>query len=106
MKLTMFVLFLCCSSLAFAQYGGVTAVLNNQPVVVQIPSHTEHASIHSLATPQYIFDGSQSNYARGVKPLWEIPVTSEAMPLGDAARLLRKQHAMAKKAEKVLSDQL
>ena len=37
--------------------------------------------------------------AHGVRPLWEVAKPSEPVPLGDAARLLRKEHAAAKKAD-------
>ncbi len=103
MKLIISVLFLFCATAAFAQAYGT--VLSNQPIIMEIPSHTEHASMHPLAAPQYILETSVPSYAQGIQPLWEFPLMSDAMPLGDVARELRRQHAFAKKAEKVLSDQ-
>jgi hypothetical protein len=102
MKTMVFVLFLLGANVALAQsYGNV---LNNQPQFVQFYTHAEHASTQPLATPQYILGNSSATSAHGVRPLWEFPV-AEAVPLGDVARLLRKQHELAKKAEKVFSDQ-
>jgi hypothetical protein len=40
-------------------------------------------------------------YARGERPLWEVAPVSQAVPLGDVARMLRKEHATAKKADVV-----
>jgi hypothetical protein len=46
---------------------------------------------------------SNNAYARGERPLWEVAVKRPAeIPLGDIARLLRNQHAAARKAVKVL----
>lgn len=103
MKLASLAVVLLCTTAAFGQYSG--SVLNNQPVITEFASHVEHASVQSLATPQYILGNSASISARGVTPLWEFPVTSEEVSLGEVARQLRKQHELAKKAQKVMSDQ-
>ncbi len=104
MKSTIFVLFLlACATAACAQLNAT--VLSSQPVVISMPSHAEHASFQALATPQYVLGNSAPAYAQGVKPLWEFPLMKEAVPLGDVARQLRQEHALAKKAKKVFSDQ-
>ena len=103
MKPVSLVLLVLCATAAFGQYGG--SVLNNQPVITEFASHVEHASVQSLATPQYILGSSASISARGVTPLWEFPVTSEEVSLGEVARQLRKQHELAKKAQRVMTDQ-
>ena len=35
----------------------------------------------------------------GVRPLWELMPVHHEVPLGDTARMLKQQHATAKKAE-------
>lgn len=106
MKTTLFVLFLFCATAAFSQaFGPVGAVMSNQPVVFEIAGHPEHASPQSLAAPQYLNESTGSTFAQGVQPLWEFPVLQEEVSLGEAARVLRQQHAMAKKAEIYFSDQ-
>lgn len=106
MKTTIAVMFLFCATAAFSQsYGTVGAVLQNEPMIFELPSHTMHASVQALATPQYLNGISGSTSAQGVKPLWEFPVREETVSLGDIARQLRQQHLLAKKADKVFSDQ-
>jgi len=40
-------------------------------------------------------------YAQGERPLWEFGPVSQPIPLGDIARAFRKEHAAAKKAQRV-----
>jgi hypothetical protein len=54
-----------------------------------------------MGQEQNLLIGSGNAQAHGVRPLWEVYVSSQAMPLGDAARLLRKEHSSAKKADVV-----
>ncbi|MBV8477558.1 MAG: hypothetical protein JO266_12765 [Acidobacteria bacterium] len=102
MKSAVVVLVCLWAAAAAAQSYG--SVLNSDPVIFEIPSHAGHASFQPLASPQNILAGSEPSYARGVRPLWEFPA-SAPVPLGDVARLLRKQHELARKADKVFSDQ-
>ena len=37
--------------------------------------------------------------AHGVRPLWEVATPAYVVPLGDSARMLKKEHMSAKKAE-------
>ena len=106
MKTTILLTLLVCATAAFCQSSGpVGAVLQNEPVILQLPSHAEHASAVPMSSPQYLTGPSGSTYAHGSKPLWEFPVSEETISLGEVARQLRQQHLLAKKAEKVLSDQ-
>ena len=106
MKTTMLVVLVFCASAALCQsYGTAGVVLQNQPLIFEMPSHAEHASAVPLAAPQYLNGPSGSTYAQGVKPLWEFPVSGENVSLGEVARQFRQQHLLAKKAEKVFSDQ-
>lgn len=106
MKVTLFLLLLFCASAALAQSTAAVSVLSNQPFVLEIPGHSQHASLQPMATPHYLVESSGSTSAQGVRPLWEFPVTSHTISLGEVARSLRKQHALDRKAVKVLSDQL
>ena len=98
MKTTLFVLCLFCATAAFAQnigYGAVSA----EPVVIQFYSHTAHASAQPMGTEQNLLGRSGSTFAHGERPLWEVAVPSQVTPLGDSARLLKKAHESAKKAD-------
>jgi hypothetical protein len=105
MKGAVIVLFVSCAISGVAQsYGPSSTVLNNQPVIFEIPSHAEHASLRPLASPQNILESSQATSAQGVRPLWELP-TIAPTPLGDVARRLRREHELKRKAVKIYSDQ-
>lgn len=103
MKKILLMLLLISATAAFGQ--SFATVLNNQPQIFEIPSHEQHASFRSLATPQSILESSSLNFAQGVKPLWECPLNSETVSLGETARLLRKEHDLARKAERVITNQ-
>jgi hypothetical protein len=101
MKTSLFVLCLFCATAALGQaLGGST--LSSQPQVFQVPSHPEHASRQPMAQQRDLLEESGSAYARGERALWEVaPVPHTMLPLGDAARTLRKEHTTAKKADVV-----
>jgi hypothetical protein len=100
MKSTFFMLCFLCTTAALGQsVGGPT--LSSQPQVFQVPSHPEHAFPQSMAQQQSLLERSGSVYARGERPLWEVAPVSRVVPLGDVARILRKEHATAKKADVV-----
>ena len=99
MKTTLFALFFLCATAALGQSA---ASLSNEPQVIQIPSHDLHASQHPMQEERTLLISYNNVYARGERPLWEFPAQGPAaMPLGDIARLLRGQHAIARKATKV-----
>jgi len=98
MKTTLFVLCFFCATAAFAQnanYGAVSA----EPVVIQFTSHTGHASPQPMGTEQNLLGQSGFTYAHGERPLWEVASPSQVTPLGDSARVLKKAHETAKKAD-------
>ncbi len=99
MKTAFFMLCFLCATAALGQSASAVAVLNSQPQVVQLPSHPEHASQQPMAREQSLLAGSGYVYAQGERPLWEAAPVSRAVPLGDVARILRKEHAAAKKAD-------
>jgi hypothetical protein len=95
------IVFAFCVFSAATALGQATAgasALSSQTQMLQMPDHTAHASQHALATAQSLLPVSEFTYARGERPLWEFAQKTDALPLGDVARMLRKEHASAKKA--------
>jgi glucose/arabinose dehydrogenase len=107
MKSLIFALCLLLTTAAFGQSLKQPS-LSNQPQGRAVPSHPRHAGPQPMAQEVSLLGGSRQVSARGANPLWEsarVPDgarVSDAMPLGDVARLLREQHATAKKATIVL----
>jgi hypothetical protein len=67
----------------------------------QMPNHAERASQTGLAPEQSLLEPSNFYYAQGERPLWEVQSLSSSrpVPLGDIARMYRKDHELAKKAD-------
>lgn len=99
MKTTLFALCFLCATAALGQSVAVGSALNSQPQMVQFSSHPEHASQQPMGQGENLLEKSGYVYAQGERPLWEVVPASDAMPLGDAARALKKEHATAKKAD-------
>ena len=104
MKITFFLLFLLCTAAAFGQSA---SVISNNPQMVVVPDHPQHAEQHAMATEHSLVGGGAGTYtyAQGERPLWEFGPVSEPTPLGDVARAYRKEKAAAKKAGIVLEKQ-
>lgn len=100
MKTTFLILCLLLTTAAFGQYG---SSVSSQPTPYQPPSHPEHATVHALAAEQYVLGGTSYLSAQGERPMWDLPQTP-VPSLGDAARLLRKEHAKLKKARFVFEN--
>ena len=102
MKTTLFALLILSATAAFGQAGA--SAISSEPQPFQIPSHQQHASPGFMQSEQTLLIASESVYARGERPLWEVAGRAPAeVPLGDSARLFRSEHALAKKAVKVLN---
>jgi hypothetical protein len=99
MKTALFVLVFLSATAVFGQSGAGAGALNAEPVVIEFNSHAGHASYQDMGREQNLFQQSSNIQAHGVRPLWEFALPSQAIPLGDSARMLRKEHADAKKAE-------
>ncbi len=100
MKTTLLVLgLLCFAGAAFGQatVGGIG--LSAEPVVYEFQSHAGHASQTDMGRHQNIMEQYTNVQAHGVRPLWEVATPAYVVPLGDSARMLRKEHMYAKKAE-------
>src|SRR6478736_9395983 len=98
MKLTLLAIVVLSSVAAFGQAGA----LSNQPMVLEVPDHPQHASYTPLACEHPLVGGGSETYtyAQGERPLWEFgPMLPPPTPLGDVARTVRKEKLAAKKAE-------
>jgi hypothetical protein len=102
---TVFLLFCgLCATTAFGQnIGAASAVLNAEPVPLTVPSHPQHATEKPMLVEQSLL-GSNYTYAKGERPLWEVAPKKVEVPLGDVARALRKEHAVAKKSATVVEN--
>lgn len=100
MKTTLMVLgFLCATGAAFGQSSNGASALNSEPQIVEFTSHSRRAAQEGMGMEQNLLQRSINVQAHGVRPLWEVATPAYVMPLGDSARMLRKEHEMAKKAE-------
>ncbi len=99
MKTALLVLCFFAATTAFGQSTVGAARLNNEPVMVAFSSHDIHASQHEMGSAQNLLEQSSYTHARGERPLWEAASPSQVTPLGDSARMLKKAHESAKKAD-------
>jgi hypothetical protein len=91
-----------CIFCAVGAFGQVNATAMSAPVEgFQMADHSEVAARQPLGREMDLLEGSQTTFSQGEIPLWEAmemmpprPVT----PLGDLARAIRKEHALAPKA--------
>jgi hypothetical protein len=98
MKATLlFLLCLLCTTAAFGQAAAASSGLSAQPVIYEFYSHPEHAAQTPMGREQNLLESSCYVSAKGERPLWEFAAAQET-PLGDVARVLRKEHEMARKA--------
>ena len=100
MKIALCVLgFFVLAGAAFGQASIGGSGLSAQPVIYDFASHEARAQQQGMGVTQDIMEQSANVSAHGVRPLWEVHVPSSVVPLGDSARVLRKEHMYAKKAE-------
>jgi hypothetical protein len=105
MKTTLLALFAICILSSTAAFGQYAAYLDPQPHPVMFGSHELHASEGTLLPERNLYVRTAMVIAQGERPLWEFDHPAEEMPLGDVARMLKQEHATAKKAVKVLEKQ-
>jgi hypothetical protein len=101
MKMSLFAL---CLLWATVSFGQTAAVIDNQPQIVQLPSHPARAMSRPMALETSLLMTGGMVSAQGQRPLWEFATKRTEMPLGDVARMYRKQHETAKKAVLVKYD--
>ena len=105
MKITLFALFILCTSAAFGQ---VASSVTSQAQPLQMAGNVQRAEQHDLAAERPLVGstGATYTYAQGERPLWEFgPMAPPPTPLGDVARAFRKEKTAAKKAEIILEKQ-
>ncbi len=91
-------MFLFCATAAFGQYGSAVT----PPTLGEAyssPNHPEHAQRESMGEEMSLFEANSVVIGHGEMPLWEVPLKSHEVPLGDSARALRQEHARDKKAQ-------
>jgi hypothetical protein len=97
MKTALLIVCLLGASAAFGQIGGT---ISGEPQPLVLSGHPAHASQRPMAEPQVVLENySGFTHAQGVRPLWEVAPVVDEVPLGDSARILKKQHDEAKRAE-------
>jgi hypothetical protein len=95
MKNALFILCLLCATRAFGQY----LAISSESQRIEVPSHELHASQQPMGEEKTLLGTSYNVHGQGVRPLWELAPVRHEVPLGDTARMLKQQHAAAKKAE-------
>lgn len=106
MKSAVFVLCFLCGTVAFGQSVGGSVGGATLSSTVQMSSHPERASQTPMAVEQSLLENSNYIIAQGERPLWEVQPPSQVreVPLGDIARMYRKDHELVKKADIVVHD--
>lgn len=99
MKIVFTVLSLLMVTAAFGQSSVGGGAISSEARPLSMPNHAHVATAQPLATPRDLIVGSTSSSARGELPLWQFAVPkSNPVSLGDVARQVRQEKALAKKA--------
>jgi hypothetical protein len=107
MKTALLFASILCATAAMGQAIGGSFGSPTMAQPYTMVTHDQHASFRSMAREQSLTDGGSSvTVAEGEIPLAEVPLPPRhEMPLGDVARLYRKQHETARKAGFVFEQQ-
>jgi len=103
MKTLLSVFVVCLLGCVGAMGQVAMSAMNGQPQMLVLPDYAQHASQTGMAQAQDLMEQSGSSSAHGERPLWEFMPEPHITPLGDSARVVRKEHAKAKKAVVVWS---
>jgi hypothetical protein len=98
----LFVVCVLCSMVAGAQVSA--GAISSEAHALVMSGHPQQATQTALSFERNLMGHSTSTAVRGERPLWEVMPETPAVPLGDTARALRKEHATAKKAVRVWSN--
>jgi hypothetical protein len=106
MKPALLAAIVLCTTAALGQAIGGALPASSMANVYQMTTHAQHASPQQMAQEQSLFAGAGSiTMAQGERPLWEVaPPDPPYVPLGDTARMLKKQHESTKKAQFVFEN--
>ena len=100
MKTAFLALLLLSATAALAQAANGGSVLSSEPVIFQSPNHPKMAGEQGLAIGTSLLEKSGFSYGHGERPLWEINLGPRpVLSLGEAARIQRKEHEAAPKAQ-------
>lgn len=99
MKTTLFVLCFLCATTALGQTVGGSVGGATMSSSIQMASHSERASQTAMAPEQSLLEHSNYLCFQGERPLWEVQPLAPVVPLGDIARMYRKDHELVKKAD-------
>ena len=98
MKITLVLFCFLCATAAFGQSSLGGSTMSSEPRMLPMPSHPARAKQQPMGERQNILVNSAVVSAHGERPLWEFAPKKHEIPLGDVARIFRKEHATAKKA--------
>jgi len=105
MKISLVVLsLLILTTAAFAQYGPAVGYRSADPQILTVPEHPAHAGFATIQTGTSLYPGTSYTSAQGDRPPSDFPQAA-SVPLGDIARALKKEHALAKKSTTVWVNQ-
>ncbi len=95
MKITVLAFCLFCTVAALGQSSLSGASMAPS---FQVPDHPGRASQQPAPQEQNLLGNSSLTAAHGEMPLWEAIPERHVVPLGDQARILRKEHEAVKQA--------
>ena len=103
MKTAFFAICFLFATSAFAQNSlGGGSHMSSQPIVYEFESHTAKADFKSMGQEENLLSPPSSfTAAQGERPLWEVAPKIDAVPLGDVARVYKKEHAATPKSTMV-----
>jgi len=94
MKTTLLVL---CLFTAVAAFGQASLSASSMGPTFQVAEHPGHASLQSMTQEQSLLSANSVTIGHGEMPLWEAMPEHHAAPIGEQARLLKKEHDAEKK---------
>ena len=100
----LFFLFVVCCLCAVGANAQVSGAMNSQAHALVMSGNPQHASHSAMSQEHSLMERSGMVSAHGNRPLWEFMPEATVVPLGDSARVLRKEHVGAKKAVRVWSN--
>ena len=101
MKLIFGLFCVLCATGAFGQSTVGGAALSSEPRMISFPAHSARAKQQALALTQDLLEKTGFIVVKGDHPLEGIaPLPAPVVePLGDTARMLRKEHEVSRKAD-------
>ena len=102
-KATLIALCLLFATAAFGQ-SAAGSVLTAEPQVFRPPDHSQRAAQMPMGQPQTLLESNNVFFVEGERPLWEVQPVKREVPLGDVARMYRRDHELVKKAQFAIND--